>query len=186
MRPMASRKSPSESSDEVGLIVALLVRFPEIATLVAHPTDGTLVLSFAVAKRLDRQAEREVRDTVVDHVQSLLELASDQPDVLSVTCERDDHVTFVHVTRDAKSFTAEELTLLTALLAERFGEKLVKSPTGDEADEEEVRAQDESVEYALEALRDPSQQRSLMGFREEKQVLVYFVKSRKKAKARGR
>jgi hypothetical protein len=42
------------------------------------------------------------------------------------------------------------------------------------------------VDFALEALRDPTQQRSLVGFREEKRVLVYFVKSRKKAKARAR
>ncbi len=39
---------------------------------------------------------------------------------------------------------------------------------------------------AIEALRDPAQSKSLVGFREEKRVLVYFLKSQKKAKASAR
>ena len=39
---------------------------------------------------------------------------------------------------------------------------------------------------ASEALRDPAQSKSLVGFREEKRVLVYFLKSQKKAKASAR
>jgi hypothetical protein len=95
-------------------------------------------------------------------------------------------VTFVHVLRDARSTTREELVLLTSLLSERFGEKLLKNPPPDEFGEEDPGAQDEFVEYALEALRDPSQQKSLVGFREEKRVLVYFLSSRKSKKAKAR
>jgi len=75
--------------------------------------------------------------------------------------------------------------MLTSLLAARFGSALIESPAEESVDEDPA-AQDELVDFALEALRDPSQQRSLVGFREEKRVLVYFVKSRKKAKARAR
>ena len=46
--------------------------------------------------------------------------------------------------------------------------------------------QDELAESAIEALRDPAQSKSLVGFREEKRVLVYFLKSQKKAKASAR
>jgi hypothetical protein len=47
-------------------------------------------------------------------------------------------------------------------------------------------ARDEMVEVALDALRDPTQRRRLVGFREEQQVLVYFVHARKRTKARAR
>jgi len=47
-------------------------------------------------------------------------------------------------------------------------------------------SEDDLVEFALEALRDPAQQRSLVGYREEQGAMVYFVPTRKKAKARGR
>ena len=46
-------------------------------------------------------------------------------------------------------------------------------------------AEDDIAEYAVEALRDPKQSKSLIGFREEKRVLVYFLKT-KKAKAPAR
>ena len=187
MRASSRNRHPHESSDAVGFVVALLVRFPEIATIVSHPVSGMLTLSFAIAKRLDRVAEREVRESALDHVRSLVELAGEQCDTLEVACEPDPKMTFVRITRDARSFTREELAMLTGLLSQRFGDLLVRSPAAeDEPLEEDLAAEDELVEYALEALRDPSQQKSLVGFREEKRVLVYFVKSRKKAKARAR
>jgi len=95
-------------------------------------------------------------------------------------------MTFVRITRDSESFSREELQMLTALVSERFGDSLLKSPVEEDLIDEDVAAQDELVDYALEALRDPSQQKSLVGFREEKRVLVYFVTARKKAKARAR
>ena len=76
--------------------------------------------------------------------------------------------------------------MLTALFSQRFGEALVKSPITDEPPDEDVAAQDDLVECAIEALRDPTQQKSLVGFREEKRVIVYFLKARKKAKAAAR
>jgi len=186
MRSATTSRMPSESSDAVGLIIALLVRYPELATIVSHPTDGTLTLSFAIGAPLGRAAEREVREAVVEHVRSLLGLCGEIHEVLAVDCESDGGTTFFRVTRDARSFSREELQLLVAVLTQRFGEKLHRSPAADDEGYEDENAADELVDYAIEALRDPDSQRSLLGFREEKRVLVYFVKSRKKAKARAR
>jgi len=180
---------PSEASDAVGLVIALLVRYPEIATIVSHPATLTMTLSFALGLRLDRAAERALREAITDHVWSLLEVSGEAPETLAVECERDLTASFVRITRDARTFTREELQLLVALLADRFGEKLVKSPAAEDDIFEDESGSDDLVDYALEAMRDPAQQRSLLGFREEKRVLVYFVKSRrssKKAKARAR
>ena len=63
MRPATSR-TPAESSDAVGLVIALLVHFPEIATIAAHPAAGTIVLSFVVNRRLDRGARNALREAV--------------------------------------------------------------------------------------------------------------------------
>ncbi len=186
MQPLPANRLPSEASDEVGLIIALLVRFPQIATLVSHPADGTLVLSFAVRAKLERGVERKLRESVGEHVRALLALRRERPDALAVTVESDEGLVFVRVTRDARSFSREELLLLVALLSERFGADLVQSPpAADEALDDDGNV-DDLVEYAIEALREPAGKRSLVGFREEKRVLVYFVASRKKSKARGR
>ena len=186
MRTTSTSRFPSEASDAVGLIIALLVRFPEIATIVSHPTDGTLTLSFAVETAIAKRAETDLRESIGDHVRSLLDLERERPDALSVVVESDASTSFVRITRDARTFTREELQVLVAVLADRFGATLVRSPAPDDDAFEDEAGADELVEFAIEALRDPTQQRSLVGFREEKRVLVYFVKSRKKAKARAR
>ena len=184
MRTTRPRKHPHETSDAVGLVVALLVRYPELATILSHPTDGTVTLSFAIRDAIDRAAAVQTRETIVDHVRSLLDVSSEALEAVSVATESDRTMSFVRVTRDARSFTRDELEMLVALLADRFGKRLVKSmAAGDEALEEETG--DDLIEYALEALRDPQHKRSLVGFREEKRVLVYFVPSPKKAKARA-
>ena len=186
MRASASRAS-NESADPVGLIVALLVRFPEIVSLVSRPSEGTVTLSFAIAKKLDRSTQVAVRDTILDHVTSFTELMEDPYERLEVACETDESMTFVRLLRDAKTVSREELQMLTELLGRRFETLLVKSPVSEEeAIDDDPVAQDEAVDVALDALRDPSQQKSLVGFREEKRVMVYFVPSRKKAKARAR
>ena len=167
-------------------MIALLVRFPEIATIASHPAPGSIVLSFIVSRRLDRATREALRNDVVEHVKTLLAASGEQPQRLTVTCELDDHLTFVRVARDADGLTREELTLLTTLLATRFGDALVKSPVAEEPLDEDPAAEDEIVERALEALRDPALQRSVVGIREEKRVLVYFMKVRKKAKAAAR
>lgn len=182
-----TNRTTSENADAIGLVVALLVRFPEIATLVSHPNDGTLTVSFVVSKRLDRAAQASIREAVLEHTRSFTAFDGEPHGALQVDCECDEGMTFVRVTRDASSFSREELQMLTALVSERFGDLLLKSPAvDDDFGDEDVAAQDELVDYALEALRDPSQSKSMVGFREEKRVLVYFVTARKKAKARAR
>lgn len=173
------------NSDAVGHVTALLVRFPEIATIASQSASGSIVLSFVVSGRLDRAAREATRETVGDHVRTLLAAAGEEPRSLAVICESHDGLTFIRITRDAVTLTREELDMLTALFVDRFGQALVKSPTHDDPGEEDRAADDERVDYALDALRDSAQQKSLVGFHEEKRVVVYFLK-RKKAKAAAR
>ena len=80
----------------------------------------------------------------------------------------------------------EELELHVAFFTDRCGDALVRNPHPDDHLEADPAAEDEAAQYAVEALRDPTQSKSLVGFREEKRVLVYFLKSQKKAKASAR
>ena len=175
-----------ENADTVSLVCALLVRFPELASIRSGPADRTLRLTFAVRQRLDRAAQAALAVAIEDHVHSFLALAKEQASVLRVECEGDRTLTFVHVTRDFESFTKDELELQVGFLRERCGDALVRNPPPDDHLEADPAAEDEAALYAIEALRDPAQSKSLVGFREEKRVLVYFLKSQKKAKASAR
>jgi hypothetical protein len=176
---------PVENADTVSLVCALLARFPELASIRSMPVEGTVRLTFAVRQRLDRAAQRAIAEAVEDHVGGFVLLGGERPSTLRVECEGERTTSFVHVTRDLESFTKDELEMLSAFFLERFGDALVCSQRPDDAFEEDEVAQDEAALYAIEALRDPTQSKNLVGFREEKRVLVYFLKQ-KKAKASAR
>lgn len=175
-----------ENADTVSLVCALLVRFPELASIRSGPTERTLRLTFAVRQRLDRAAQAALIEAVEEHVHSFLALAKEEPTALRVECEGDRSMTFVHVTRDLETFSKEELELQVGFFNDRWGDALVRNPHPDDHLEGDPAADDEAALYAIEALRDPAQSKSLVGFREEKRVLVYFLKSQKKAKASAR
>jgi hypothetical protein len=175
-----------ENADTVSLVCALLVRFPELASIRSGPTDRTVRLTFAARQRFDRAASAAIAETIEEHVRSFLALAREEPATLRVECEGDRTLTFIHVTRDLDSFSKEELELQVSFLCDRYGDALVRNPVPDDHIEGDPAAEDEAALYAVEALRDPAQSKSLVGFREEKRVLVYFLKSQKKAKASAR
>lgn len=176
---------PVESSDTVSLVCALLVRYPEIASIRSMPGDGTVRLTYAVSSRVDRATQRTVGEEIETHVDGFLSLIGERGEI-KVECESDRALSFIHVTRDLETFTKDELAMLTSYLADRFGASLVRNPVPDEHPDEDPAFQDELAEAAIDALRDPAQSKSLVGFREEKRVLVYFLKSQKKAKASAR
>lgn len=177
---------PVENADTVSLVCALLVRFPELASIRAMPADRNVRLTFAVRQRVDKAGQAAVADAIEDHVRGLLLLAKNEPQTLRVEFENDRSTTFLHLTRDLESFAKEELEMLGALLRDRYADALVRNPVPDDHLDADPAAQDEAAIYAIEALRDPAQSKNLVGFREEKRVLVYFLKAQKKAKASGR
>jgi hypothetical protein len=183
---MMNSRIPVENADTVSLVCALLVRFPELASIRSMPADRTVRLTFALKQRLDKALQSALADTIEDHVAGYLVLGKDRAQTLRIECETDRTTTFVHVTRDLESFTKEELELLVALFADRCAETLVRNALPEDHLDADPAAQDEAALYAIEALRDPTQSKSLVGFREETRVLVYFLKSQKKAKASAR
>jgi hypothetical protein len=177
---------PVENADTVSLVCALLVRFPELASIRSMPADRTLRLTFALKARLDKKSQAALAESIEDHVGGYLLLGKDEPQRLDVEFESDRTTTFVHLTRDLESFSKEELELLGALFADRYADTLVRNPLPEDHLDADPAAQDEAAVYAVEALRDPAQSKSLVGFREEARVLVYFLKTQRKAKASSR
>lgn len=183
---MSRPRTAFESADTVNRVVALMVRFPELHGIHSNPLDATLTLTFAVACGLDDAAMRAFAEVASQHVRAFHELAGIEIGKLAVRSEYDSELTFVHVSRDLGTFSPDELALHVALFADRFGAALVRNPDPDEPADDEPGALEESVEAALDALRDPTRRQRLVGVRDEKRVLVYFVHPGKRAKVRAR
>ncbi|MBV8371824.1 MAG: hypothetical protein JOY69_01065, partial [Candidatus Eremiobacteraeota bacterium] len=67
-----------ENADTVSLVCALLVRFPELASIRSLPGDRTMRLTFALRQRLDRAAQLSLTEAIGDHIASFLALAKDE------------------------------------------------------------------------------------------------------------
>lgn len=181
-----STRLPHENADTVGLICALLVRFPEIASVRSMPNDGTVRFTFVVSRKLDRAAQRAAVEAINEHVDGFLFLSDESPRTVGVECEADKAMTFVHLTRDLETFSKDELVMLVNVFTDRYKEALVRNPVAEDQIDDDPAAQEELVDFAIDSMRDPKLSKSLVGFREEKRVLVYFLKSQKKAKASAR
>jgi len=184
--PIMNSRLPLENADTVSLVCALLVRFPELASIRSMPAEGNVRLTFALRSRLDKRGQAALAEAIDDHVNGYLMLAKDEARALRTECEGDRSTTFIHITRDTETFSKEELELLVAVLRGRFGDALVRNPLPEDHLDADPAAQDEAALFAIEALRDPAQSKSLVGFREEARVLVYFLKTQRKAKASSR
>jgi hypothetical protein len=180
MYRLRKNRASIENPDAVGLVFALLVTFPEIASIEARSADGTIRLTFVVKAKLDRKHIKGLTVATFEHVHTYLSLSGEEPSALHLECDVDGAMTFLHLIRDGESFSRDELVMVTRLFADVFGDTLVRHPAPDEAGDVDPVEQDELVDSAIEALRDPSGGKNLVGFREEKHVLVYQLKSRKK------
>ena len=183
---MSIRPIPPQA-ESVNYICAILERFPELASLRAHPNDGTLELGFAVRGRLEKSNQAALSEAIADHCACFLELSREEPVALRVRVEADRATSFVTVVRDGGTFSKDELEMLCAYFDTRFGDALVRSRPAEElALDEDRAAADEAAFYAVESLRDPSRAGGLIGFREGQRVLVYFLNQRRKGKASPR
>jgi hypothetical protein len=183
---MSSSPRPAfESADTVNRVAALLLRFPELHSVRSNPAEASLTLAFALRTRLDRAATRVLGERIGEYVRAFLDLRGEDPTRIAVTAERDTAFSFVHVSRDAATFSREELELIVGMFVDTFGTALVRdAAAAPSEDDDETR--DEQVEVALDALRDPTSQQRLVGFREESRVVVYFVHAgRRGARARS-
>ncbi|GAC1392947.1 MAG: hypothetical protein NVSMB31_11670 [Vulcanimicrobiaceae bacterium] len=71
-RPVMTTRVTHENADTVSLICALLVRFPEIASVRSISNDGNVRFTFVVSQKLDRASQRAVIDAIDEHVEGFL------------------------------------------------------------------------------------------------------------------
>ena len=169
-------KRTEESNESVNLIVSLLVRHPEISRVIIKPRSAAIALFFIVRASLDAGERSRFRRTVVEHTRALGALGRSGGLEVEVRFSAGDGLTFVEIERDGKTIGRDEIAMIVGLVAQTFGEKLVVNPPAEEGDDDQM-VQEESVVSALDAVQRGRHRKGLVGFRDERRVLIYFGKS---------
>lgn len=174
---MIAKRLPDESNDSVNLVVSLLVRHPELSRVIIKPRFAAIAFFFVVREKLGLQEQASFRQSLIDHIRALHQLDGGEQQRIAVRLTVEEEITFVEIERDAKSLARDEISLIVSLVAEKFGDRLVVNPPAEDAGEDEFGLQEDAVGSALDAVRRGKQRKGLVGFREERRVLIYFGKT---------
>lgn len=161
------------SSASVGLLVSILVRYPEICTISYVPESRTLDFSFMVSRRVEQGEITAFADRALSSIQVYLSLIRVQGEPeLRITGSYVGNITQIQITRDVATLTADEISLLIGLILQGFGENLI-SDRSDDLEEEDLIVQEEFIANLLADLKETVQDKRLIGFREEGRVVVF-------------
>ncbi|HEY3368283.1 MAG TPA: hypothetical protein VGK74_24790 [Symbiobacteriaceae bacterium] len=159
-------------SRSVSLLVSTLVRYPEIGTVKYEPKLQTLRLSLLITGECTEEDWEGARQTLTETLDVYHMLEQRRPTVLEVVRESYGELTTVSITRDAVTFTPEEIYTIVEFFRERFTGRLV-TELMDWAGEDEMAAQDEMIEEMLADLEDSRSGHNLIAIREDGRVMVF-------------
>ena len=173
---MTAHRTPEESNESVNLVVSLLVRHPELSRVIIKPRTAAIAFFFIVRAGLDAGERSRFRHSVVEHTRALRSLGRGGKADVAVRFSAGDGLTFVEIERDAKTIARDEIGMIVGLVSQTFDDRLVVNPPAEEGDDDAM-IQEESVVTALDAVQRGRQRKGLVGFRDERRVLIYFGKS---------
>lgn len=184
---MAGRVAESYAADDgtangVSLLISILVRYPEIATVNFVPQGKVLKFTFMVSRPISEDTWKAFRDGLRKSVEAYAALVHGMSPMLRV--ERRDYgeVSLIEISRDAATLTQEEISLIIEFARAQLGSSLVTEGVTDEGTfDEDLVFQDEMIENMLEDLKETIQHRKLIGFREDGRVLVFNKQSEKRS-----
>lgn len=172
MKEMRLREADG-SSASVGLLVSILVRYPEICTISYTPDSRVLGFSFMVSRRVESEEIQSFRDRALSSIQVYLDLLRvEGTPLMEIAGAYVGNITQIQIARDVASLTADEISLLIGLIAQSYGEDLI-ADRSDDLEEEDLVVQEEFIANLLADLKETVQERRLIGFREEGRVVVF-------------
>lgn len=159
-------------SNSIGLLISILVRYPEVATIKFEPKLQTLSFTFLLRELPDAVARAELEAVLHDSLAAYrtLEQLDDAP--LSLTLAADADTGLLEISHDAGSLTQGELSLIVGIINERFADELIVDDAESPLDDDFF-AQDELIRAMLADLQDGQPERNLIAFRDGGRVLVF-------------
>lgn len=173
---MARKHSSSgdDIRDSVGLLISILIRYPEVGSINYEPTDHLLKFTFMVGRIIADDEWFSFRETTMNCVATLNFLEQQKPEVVSIDYSTYEGISIIEVKRDVATFRQDELVVITRMLEECFGQDILAE--GDDEPsllEEDLLAQEELIGHMLENVKGAVPDKRLIAFREAGRVLVF-------------
>jgi hypothetical protein len=165
-------KQDTDYSDSIGLLISILVRYPEVGTINFDPKQQDLKFTFIFSRVLDEKELANFKSELVQVVETYNYLEGKEISIADVNHQFCDNFTMLEVRRDVNTLTQDEIALIIDLVDRCFKQNLV-ADQNEYMMEEDLIMQEELIEHMLENLKSASPERNLIAFREEGRVLVF-------------
>lgn len=167
------KKAKKPDPDAGRLLASILVVFPAIQSVTYESKDETLEFSFALNGKFSHDDFEDFLTYVADSVEAFHHLEGLCGAKIELNVEGVYGTCFLNVRRDIATLTCRELSLLTELAFNYFGDKLVEEYDDSIPDEEYLMAQEDYLEQCLNNMRQLRVEGRLVGVRERERVVVY-------------
>lgn len=165
-------KGGEDVTDSVGLLISILVRYPEVAAINFDPWEHILKFNFICSRVVDEEEMQRFVSLVLDHIRAYNYLEKRETPLVEISHQVYDNLTLIEMKRDVATLAQDEIALVVEVFY-RFWENALVSDLGDNMIEEDLVVQEEIIEHMLESVRDSVGNKRLYAFREEGKVLVF-------------
>mgnify|MGYP005848370273 CR=1 FL=1 len=159
-------------TDSVGLLISILVRYPEVATINFDPDKQLLKFNFIYSQVIGDNELKNLKDKLMDSIEVYNLLEKKEVRVISISHQIFENLTLIEVLRDVGTLAQEEITLIVELFRQYLNANLVTEQS-EHFFEEDMIAQEEIIEHMLESIKGSTQDKYLFAFRDEGRVLVF-------------
>lgn len=167
------KKAKKPDPDAGRLLAAILVVFPSVQSVSYDSKDETLEFSFALNGKFSQKDFENFLGYVAESVEAFHHLEGLGGAKIELNVEGVYGTCFLNVRRDVATLTCRELSMLTELAANYFGDRLIEDYDDSIPDEEYLMAQEDYLEQCLNNMRQLRVEGRLVGVREHERVLVY-------------
>ena len=166
------KREKKPSADATRLLASILVVYPTIQSVTYESKDGMLELSFALNGKFSHNDFEDFLKYVAESVETYHHIEGMGGATIELNVEGVFGTCFLNVRRDMATLTCGELSLLTELASNYFGDKLIED-YGGIPDEDYMIAQADFLEQSLNNTRQLRVDGKLVGVRERERVVVY-------------
>ena len=167
------RREKKPNPDATRLLASILVVYPSVQSVTYDSKSGMLELSFALNGKFSHNDFEDFLKYVAESVETFHHIEGLGGATIELNVEGIFGTCFLNVRRDLATLTCRELSLLTELAANYFGDKLIEDFGDSYADEDYVMAQEDYLEQCLSNIRQLRIEGRLVGVRERERVVVY-------------
>lgn len=159
-------------SRHTSLLISLLVRYPEVASVRYDPRHQTVRMSLLLRGAMGEGEFDGLKGRLLDTVATYNLLQQRDPAVTEIGREELGDLNSIFVTRDVLTLTPEEIWTLVEFFRQWFPEQLVAEAV-EYLGEEDLMAQEEMIEGLVAELSGGKAGRNLIAFRDGGRVMLF-------------